>query len=905
MPNFVLAPKAPRGSPPSGSRAIPRRPWTWLALLAAGFLPLSLRAVDPMLTWLEPAQLQEITRRHAGAAALLCTETREFPIRPGPGLPVRWLPQTETRETAFRGQARPGEFFVFQIGVYALQEIGPLALDFTDLVSGPRRIPARAIRCLSLGGTNHLGQPFAKTLRVAPGQLQALWVGVEVPAKAQGTFTGKARVRVAPGRSLTVRLALVVEGTALPDHGDSVARNLSRLRWLDSTVGGEATLTQPFTAVQTGSRSIQVLGRELTLGADGLPARVTSHFSPANTRIETTAREVLAQPAAFVVETEGGVRRWKSTFGRLQRTDLAATWTARSVTDGLRAETSGRLDYTGSGEVRIRLVAERDLALRDARLEVPFREDAARYFMGLNQPGGRRPAEVRWAWDVQKRQDCFWMGDVNAGLMLRFKDADYLRPPVNIYYAFRPLRLPVSWGNAGRGGVTILPAPGAQVQARAFSGPRQLKRGDVLDFVFELYLTPFRPLDTEKQWAVRFTHLGGPGRGPIDEAVAQADARRGPNVVNVHHASFYSPYINYPYSDDSFPAFCDLVRRAHARNLRLRVYYTTREITQNMPELFPLHAFNGEIILPGPGPAARTLLHPNGPHAWLKDNLRDAFVPAWEAQVGAPYADLDLSVITTPDSRWSNYYLEGLRWLAEKSDFDGVYIDDTALDATSLRRARRILDARPGRLIDLHTWNHFNAWAGFANNLTIYMEILPYLDRLWLGEGFDASAVAPDFWLVEMSGLPFGLMSDMLDGAHPGRGLLFGETARLPWSGDPRALWQTWDTFGIQGTEFLPFFLEHPPVTTDHPDVRASVYRRPGRSFIALGSWAAGAVEVKLKIDWAALGLDPARARLYAPPIAGLQTEQTWPPDAAVTIEPKRGWFLILDETPPPGPPRP
>ena len=223
----------------------------------------------------------------------------------------------------------------------------------------------------------------------------------------------------------------------------------------------------------------------------------------------------------------------------------------------------------------------------------------------------------------------------------------------------------------------------------------------------------------------------------------KADARHGPNVVNVHQANFYSPYINYPYSDDSFPAFCDLVKRAHAKGVKLRVYYTTREITQNMPELFPLHSFNGEIILPGPGKDARTLLHPKGPHAWLAENLREDFIPAWEAQVGAPYADLDLSVITTPDSRWNNFYLEGLRWLVEKSDFDGMYIDDTALDATSLRRARRILDSRPGRLIDLHTWNHFNDWAGFANNLTIYMEILPYLDRLWLGEGFNASAVSP------------------------------------------------------------------------------------------------------------------------------------------------------------------
>jgi hypothetical protein len=271
-------------------------------------------------------------------------------------------------------------------------------------------------------------------------------------------------------------------------------------------------------------------------------------------------------------------------------------------------------------------------------------------------------------------------------------------------------------------------------------------------------------------------------------------------------------------------------------------------------------------------------------------------VPAWEAQVGAPYADLDLSVITTPDSRWNNFYLEGLRWLVEKSDFDGMYIDDTALNAASLQRARRILDRRPGRLIDLHTWNHFNRWAGFANNLTIYMEILPYLDRLWLGEGFDASAVSPDFWLVEMSGLPFGLMSEMLDGANPWRGMVFGETARLPWSGNPRGLWTVWDELGIQGTEFLPFFLNDCPVQTDRTNVLATVYRRETLSFVALGSWATEDTQVNLNIDWKALGLDPARATIYAPPIAGMQTEMQWKPGDLIPVAPKRGWFLVLDE---------
>jgi hypothetical protein len=847
-------------------------------------------------------RVKHILDSHRDRKAVVFTETRESPLRPWKGLLAAPAVNRDLGAPALEGSARPGEFYAFQIGVYALKDIGPLAIHFSDLRAGSKYIPATAARCLSLGGTNHLGTAFSKQLAVKAGNLQVLWVGIQVPEQAQGHYTGTAEVWLDDAETVPVHLNLRVEGAAVADGGDSLARNLGRLRWLDSTVGSEPALTKPFTAVQVRGRRIKILGREVEIGDDGLPARIRSFFSPANTRVGNAGIDLLARPMAFVVQAGSAPAGWKSQAGRIMRTDLEATWTALSRAGGLRLETAGRLDYTGSGEIRMRLTAEQDMELRHAHLDIPFREEASRYFMGLNHQGGLRPEEVRWKWDVGKRQDCFWLGEVNAGLMIRLKDADYLRPPVNIYYSFRPLRTPVSWDNNGHGGVDIGLSSNRMVLARAYSGPRTLKQGEALDFVFELYVTPFRTLDTKKQWAVRFTHVGGHGRETVDQALASADAQRGPNVLNVHHASFYSPYINYPYSDDSFPAFCDLVRRAHDKGVKLRVYYTTREITQNMPELFPLHTLSGEVILPGPGREAKTLIHPHGPHGWLTENLRGQFIPAWEAQVGTPYADLDLSVLTNPDSRWNNFYLEGLRWLAEKSDFDGMYIDDTALDATSLRRARRILDARPGRLIDLHTWNHFNQWAGFANNLTIYMEILPYVDRLWLGEGFDANAATPNFWLVEMSGLPFGLMSEMLDGANPWRGMVFGETARLPWSGDPRGSWKVWDEFGLQGTEMLPFFVKNCPVQTGLTNVLATVYRKPGRSFIALGSWAAAEQRVGLSFDWKALGFDPKRARLYAPPIKDLQPERSWKPGDLIPVAPKRGWFLVLDEIARPAP---
>ncbi len=837
----------------------------------------------------------------AVAGMKLFTAPRETPWRMVDDAP----PSAAVEHASFSGTARPGEFFVFQIGLLPDQDTEPLSMRFSELwfseLGGDgKSIPAAALRCLSLGGIGADGKPFSKEIRIPANTVQILWCGIETPKTASGQYRGQVIISGGPKACGQVDIILNVAGDPVLDQGDSVAKNLSRLRWLDSTVGAEPTLTRPFVAVETEDRTVRVLGRELTLGENGLPAQITSFFNSSNTRIGKQGREVLAAPFSFVVETETGPMAWRHAFGKLEHDELAARWSAQSKADGATADITGRLDYTGSGEVTVTLRAMRDLAPKDIRLEVPWREEAARYLMGLNHRGGRRPADpVTWTWDVAKRQDCFWMGDVNAGLMLRLKGGNYVRPLVNIYYKFWPLKLPDSWGNQGQGGVEIGASAEGVVPVRAYSGPRTLKAGQTLTFTTELYLTPFRPLDTKKQWDVRFLHPHTARNAEfLRETVRKMDPAKGANVLNIHQAHFAAPYINYPYADDSFPELARLVKQGHEKGVKVRVYYTTREVTQNMPELFALHSLGGEVIFPGPGKEARTLIHPNGPHPWLVENLGADFVPAWVDHIQRPGAEWDLSVITRPDSRWNNFYLEGLKWMVDKADLDGVYIDDTALDARSLRRARRILDTKPGRLIDLHSWNHFNQYAGFANNLTIYMELLPYLDRLWLGEGFSCNEAAWDYWLVEMSGLPFGLMSEMLDGVNPWRGLVFGETARQSWSGDPRAIWKAWDEFGIQGTEFIPFYVPDNPVQTGRDDVLATVYRGTDRTLVAIGSWAKQSCEIVPKVDWKSLGLDPAKATLYAPPIAGFQSEALFKPGEAIFVEPGRGWLLVLDETP-------
>jgi hypothetical protein len=119
-------------------------------------------------------------------------------------------------------------------------------------------------------------------------------------------------------------------------------------------------------------------------------------------------------------------------------------------------------------------------------------------------------------------------------------------------------------------------------------------------------------------------------------------------------------------------------------------------------------------------------------------------------------------------------------------------------------------------------------------------------------------------------------------------------TGRLPYSSDPRPLWKAWDEFGLAGSRMIGFWVPSNPVKPGRADVLATAYVRDGRTMIALASWAGEAVDVRLTIDWRALGLDPATVRMTAPAIDGFQGGRTFGTGEAVPVQPGKGWLLVL-----------
>ena len=670
-----------------------------------------------------------------------------------------------------------------------------------------------------------------------------------------------------------IPLQLKVTADSIRNAGDDDPQRLSRLRWLDSRLATDDGIAPPYTAIERRGNALSILGRKVVLGRNGFPASIESFFDVEMTKLTDQPSEMLQAPVELVAENSAGkAMRWKTarlSFSKL--TPGAAEWTAESRAGELAMKLNAHMDFDGDLEFSAAIKAWRDTAVRDIRLEIPLERKAAQYLMGLGFKGGAAPAAYDWKWDVHHNQDGAWVGSVNAGLQFSLRDNHYSRPLNTNFYQSKPLVMPQSWDNGGRGGCHLRQSTsGDNYLVSCYSGARQFSAGETQYFNFRLLLTPFHPIDPGAHWRDRYFHA----HKPIQEIAAT-----GANVINIHHATAINPYINYPFLRPQ--EMKEYIADAHRHGMRVKIYYTVRELTNHAPELFALRSLGDEVLADGPG----------GGVAWLQEHVGSNYIAGWHVP-----ALKDSALITAGASRWLNFYVEGLRWLVENEAIDGLYLDDIAFDRVTMKRVRKVLlRGNPQATIDVHSANQFNPRDGFASSANLYLEHFPFIDRLWFGEYFDYNS-PPDYWLVEMSGIPFGLMGEMLqDGGNPWRGMLYGMTNRLPWAGDPRPIWHFWDRYEIEKSRMIGYWVPSTPIKTGRGDVLATTYKENGRALVALASWAKESASVRLQIDWKALGLDSSSALIHAPAIENFQEEKAFKPEETIPVAPGKGWLLVID----------
>lgn len=800
---------------------------------------------------------------------ILFTEDRRYPIRMTTDLPYKWI--EDNRHDSFEGTADKGEYYTFQIGLWAARkDVNHLKLTYSALVNSQtgESIPASAFTCFNTGGVDVTGSVFEKDCSVPKGKVQALWVGTMVPEQlTAGQYTGTVTVQAAGMKPKQVKVTLNVTDNLIANHGDNEPWRHSRLRWLNSQIGFDDEVIAPYIPLNVQDKTISLLGRKVTLQPNGFPAQITSYFKETLTEIGTEGLDILSRPMEL---TTG--ENWENLdFTYTKRKAGALGWHATNQNNQFIMNLDAQIESDGNMEYKVVLIARKDGEINDIALRTELAPNIAQYMMGLGEKGGYCPQNLDWKWGVEKNQDALWTGSVNGGLQLRFYDDKYERPLNTNFYHEKPLHMPVSWCNNGNGGIKLSVA-GKNTLINAYSGKRTVKKGDRLCFYFNVLITPFRTINPDKQWQDRYYH----GYDFIDKT-----HEFGATVVNIHHANAINPFINYPFlRTREMKAYID---GAHAKNMKVKIYNTVRELSNSCTEIFALRSLNGEIFSKGKG----------GGYSWLQEHYDQDYIAAWFA-----YNVQDAAIVNTGVSRWHNYYMEGLDWLVKNVGIDGLYIDDLAFDRMSMKRVRKILNrTNPGAMIDLHSANQFNDKDGFANSANLYLEHFPYLDRLWFGEYFDYD-MPPEFWMVEVSGIPYGLMGEMLwEGGNKWRGMLYGMTGRNPGYGvDNRPLWKFWDEFGMKGSEMIGYWVKDNPVKTGREKTLATIYRKTGtKTLVSLATWEDHDVDVTLQIDWAKLGLDPAKVSLHAPAIENFQPEKTWKPGDTVTVPKGKGWLIVIE----------
>ena len=828
----------------------------------------------PMEVIATAAETKSLVEKYKQNSFVVFPENRTNSIRMQNDLPQRWI--LRGVQNSFTDSALRGEYLVFQLGVYALQNLQDVTISFSDLKNKTgQTILAKNITCINTDGVKYDATVFSNKVSVAKGKVQAMLCGVDVPQSAvAGVYVGKVIVS-SGGKSKEIVLQIKVGKGITKNGGIDHPENMTRLKWLNSTMAQENTVIAPYTSLKVTDTVVSLLGRKLFLSKDGFPAQVQTFFTTEMTSIGTKPNNLFTEPVHFNFYNadKKQILQWKTSgINFLKKEPGTVSWQSVSTSATLQMDVNAVLEFDGFLFYTVKFTALQDIAFSDISFNLPMQPVSAKYIMGLGLKGGYLPDSVQWKWDVtHKNQDGAWIGNVNAGIQFSLRDENYSRPLNTNFYLQKPLVLPSSWGNNNKGGIDILKNENA-VLVNAYSGSRNIKKGEVLYYNFNLLITPFHPINTDFQWDNKFFHK-----------YKEIDSIRetGATVINIHHATPINPYINYPFIE--FKKMKAYIDEAHSKGLKVKIYNTIRELSNKAYEIHALRSLGQEIFSGGKGAG----------FSWLQEHLGDNYIAAWFV----PELK-DAAIVNSGMNRWHNYYVEGMNWLVQNVGIDGIYLDDVAFDRVTMKRIKRVLtqDGHPG-ILDLHSANQYNKNDGFNNSANLYMEHFPYLNKLWFGEYFDYEKNNPDFFLTEVSGIPFGLMGEMLqDGGNAWRGMVYGMTNRMPWSdnADPRPIWKLWDDFGIKGSEMIGYWSENCPVKTTNDKVLATVYKKQGTTLISIASWAETTVNIKLNIDWNKLGIDSSKATITAPEVKNFQPKKTFSLTDELKVEKGKGWLLII-----------
>ncbi len=835
----------------------------------------------------------------------LVAESRLRPVRMGRDLPLIWRDRDVSERASLKDAVAKNEHYAFQIAVCAKEKLENICLTFTN--EDREEYALDDCICFNLNGTDTEANPMVIRRDVDSGEILSLWCGV--------------RCENLEGEKIVINAALTADNTAfsssvtvtldktdeiLPRNGDDDMWRMGRLFWLNSTIGISDDVIAPYTPVENDreNSTVSILGRKLTVGAMGLPASVESFYNYACELDESVPPiKVLHSPVTLSVSSGAGNETLNFTSSEPRWTNPGTMRThieSESIADGLRVDS--RADYEADGhiDVTLKITAER-AGEYSFRLNMPVRTAAAPYMMGMCHEGGETPAQWEYRWLPKHNGNYVWLGGPRAGIQVK------LMQETELWGGVKPL--PRLWSNNGKGVIRLTRHDDeGYVSFDAYTGKAYFEKGRTEILHMHFIVTPFHPVDYKSHWTEHYYHKNS---WNSDEPIPSLENAKklGASIVVLHQGGPLNENINYPFL--LAPKLKDEIDRAHEMGLRYKIYYTVRELSTCAAELWALLSLGDEIFQRGgddfhvadyfkdDGDRVSENAATGGP--WLIEHLLEGYLPAWHQFLAN--GEYDCAIRTQSRSRWHNYYLRGLRWLAEVVGIDGIYLDGIGYDRHTMRRVRRVLNGVKDNCdIDIHCGNdHCNEAAyGYGTPACIYLEHFAYANSIWNGEGYDYENQSPNFYFTEVCGLPFGMIGEMLEsGGNPWRGMLYGMTARCGWSqgGISRPIFDVWDDFEISRAKMYGYWNPDCPVNCENDFIKATAYvRDDGETLVAIASWThcvGWDRPVLVCVNKEALGIK-GDYELYAPPIEGFQKEATFAADELITIPENKGWLFRI-----------
>lgn len=732
------------------------------------------------------------------------------------------------------------EVFVFQLAVLS---------DTDDVIRNIEYSGNLKVSCINTDVRDKFGKNKKQTVAVKKDTIQPLFFTVEAD-KIGNREENETLIIVTEKKTVLVNLLFHIISSPVENNGYNDIDTLSRLKWLNSDLCIDDTIVKPYISPLAEDNQLKILGRSVELSKNGLPSQIYSNYNEAIEVESSVQKELFAKSCEFVIS--GSILPDGKTKTAVFNNRIESI--TKSECADYSAVVSSVLRYDGVMEYSVKITPKRDFSADNVSLDFYINKDCSDLMHGLGHRASKAE-NLDFKWDNDKQQDCIFIGSVNCGMRAKFKAENYRRPLINIFYKNLPLNVPeTTWDNCGRGGINV-DVQEKCVKLSAFTGKFDFKENETRDFIFELHFTPLKPIDYKKAFSIRYCH-----NNKLKDEIKEIDTaeKNGLNYVTFHQGNMIMPFINYPFYE--VDRLKTAVNYAKKKGIGIKLYYTEREHSNHMAETFVYKALGDEIILRKKGVSHSW--QKEKPQ-WLVDNFGEDIIPGWFVKYkhGKYKNDHDISFIVRPDTRLDNYYIEGLNWLVDNVGIKGIYIDDTSLDRTTLERAKKVLSKTDG-LIDMHMWNHEEPRAGDVSCMNLYTEILPFLDSVWLGEGFFYKKYSPEYMLVEVSGIPYGLTGQMLEGGGDlYLGMLYAMNNRFGWHyKNAVQMYKIWDDFDIVNSKMLGYWHSENPVKTDNKNVLSTVYLKNNSALVCLYNFDFCSQKFNFNLNSDLLGFTPKKA---------------------------------------------